>query len=62
MDRTRDFGGLKMILMDRTQDFGGLKMILMDRIVVPDVPLKVYYFFTYSIQILFLLSLKFSSG
>ena len=26
-----------------SSDFGGLQMILMDRIVVPDVPLKVYF-------------------
>ena len=27
-----------------SRDFGGLQMILMDRIVVPDVPLEVFFF------------------
>ena len=38
--------GLKGIV---TRDFGGLQMILMDKIGAPDVPLKVFFFFTFHI-------------
>ena len=36
-----------------SRDFRCLQMILMDRIVVPDVPLEVYYFLNFRFHIVF---------